>query len=360
MKADYLWDPSGTPDADIQRLERLLGRLRTTRPAPPISDTVRRTNTVRLKADSTYDADTTYDKATTPVRWRTVRFLAPSLAAAAAIIVMVALTWKSTGTGASWSVASLSGTPRIGAGTLTGEGRLAVGQTLVTDATSQARLHVSTIGEVTVDPDTRVRLVETRDGRHRLALDRGTLRAVITAPPGQFIVSTPSAEATDLGCAYTLHVDEDGAGLLSVAQGWVALESNGLESFVPAGASCRTDPARGPGTPRYDDGAEALLNALDELDYGGDTARRAAALRFVLDHPDTSAVTLWHLVPRVGEADRGAVVDALADQLAMPRGVTREAILRLDRAALDAWWNELGLGDANWWRQWKRPMPASR
>src|SRR5206468_1765553 len=271
MKDDYLWDPSGTPDADIQRLERLLGRLRTTRPAPPISDTVRRTNTVRLKADSTYDADTTYDKATTPVGWRTVRFLAPSLAAAAAIIVMVALTWKSTGTGASWSVASLSGTPRIGAGTLTGEGRLAVGQTLVTDATSQARLHVSTIGEVTVDPDTRVRLVETRDGRHRLALD--------------------------------------------------------------------------PGTPRYDDGAEALLNALDELDYGGDTARRAAALRFVLDHPDTSAVTLWHLVPRVGEADRGAVVDALADQLAMPRGVTREAILRLDRAALDAWWNELGLGD---------------
>ena len=67
MKDDYLWDPSGTPDADIQRLERLLGRLRTTRPAPPISDTVRRTNTVRLKADSTYDADTTYDKATTPV-----------------------------------------------------------------------------------------------------------------------------------------------------------------------------------------------------------------------------------------------------------------------------------------------------
>jgi hypothetical protein len=90
--------------------------------------------------------------------------------------------------------------------------------------------------------------------------------------------------------------------------------------------------------------------------------RRAVPRRsgFVLNHPDTSAVTLWHLIPRVGAADRGAVVDGLADQLAMPPGVTHEAILRLDRAALDAWWNELGLGDANWWRQWKRPLPASR
>ncbi len=354
MRDDYLFDGSGTPDPDVERLEKMLGRLRTTRSAPPIPYTVRRANTVRPKADPTYD------KAAAPVRWRTVRFLAPSLAVAAAIIVMVAVIWKSTGTGAAWEVASLSGTPRIGSGTLAGDGRLAVGQTLVTDAMSRARLYVSTIGEVTVDPDTRVRLVETRDGRHRLALARGTLRAVITAPPGQFIVSTPSANATDLGCAYTLHVDEDGAGLLSVTQGWVALESNGLESFVPAGASCRTDPARGPGTPRYDDGAEELRNALDELDHGDDAARRAEVLRLVLDHPDTSAVTLWHLIPRVVAADRGAVVDALADQLAMPRGVTREAILRLDRAALDAWWNELGLGDASWWRQWKGPIPPAR
>src|SRR5205823_5875124 len=144
---------------------------------------------------------------------------------------------------------------------------------------------------------------------------------------------------------------------LSVEKGWVALESNGLESFVPAGASCRTDPIRGAGTPFYDDADEAFRDALEQFDYGRDPGRRAAALRLVLDHRDASAVTLWHLIPRVAAADRGAVVDALADQMAMPRGVTRDAILRLDRAALDSWWQELGLGDANWWRQWKRPIP---
>src|SRR5712691_9184847 len=110
MRDDYLFDGSGTPDPDVERLEKMLGRLRTTRSAPPIPYTVRRANTVRPKADPTYD------KAAAPVRWRTVRFLAPSLAVAAAIIVMVAVIWKSTGTGAAWEVASLSGTPRIGSG----------------------------------------------------------------------------------------------------------------------------------------------------------------------------------------------------------------------------------------------------
>src|SRR5205809_436148 len=82
-------------------------------------------------------------------------------------------------------------------------------QPLETDATSQARVNVSTIGYVNLDPNSRLRLVETRDGRHQLALARGTLHAVINAPPGQFIVDTPSGRATDLGCAYTLHVDEE-------------------------------------------------------------------------------------------------------------------------------------------------------
>jgi hypothetical protein len=346
MSDDYLWNGTGTPDPDVERLERLLGRLRTTAPVPEVR------RQVRLKPDTTYEGRTTY-------AGRTLRFLGPALAAAAATVVMVGLTWQARRDAAAWDVARLDGTPRIGSTPLSGEGRFAVGQTLTTDAASRARIEVSTIGQVDVDGDTRVRLVSTRDGHHQLALERGTLHAIITAPPGQFIVDTPSATATDLGCVYDLHVNDDGSGLLSVVAGLVAFEDKGRESFVPAGASCPTDPTRGPGTPRYDDEPEALRNALDEFDYGGDGAHRAAALRFVIDHPDTSAVTLWHLIPRVGAPDRGAVVDALADQLPMPPGVTREAILRLDRAALDAWWNELGLGDASWWRKWKGPIPAT-
>jgi hypothetical protein len=212
-----------------------------------------------------------------------------------------------------------------------------------------------------VDIDTRVRLVATRDGHHQLALERGTLHAVITAPPGQFIVSTPSATATDLGCAYTLHVDEDGTGLLSVTAGWVALTLNGRESLVPAGASSRTHPTLGPGTPWYDDADEEFQDAVYELDFGSDAARRANALRRVLARAEAGhAVTLWHLIKRVDAADRAAIVEALADQVAMPSGVTPEAVLRLDDNALDLWWNALGLGEAGWWRKFPAPITRAR
>ena len=349
MSDDYLWDGSGPPDPDVERLERMLGRLRSTAAMPELADTV------RLKADPT---KINPRGSAGPTRWSSARFLVPTLAAAASIVAMLGVTWQTTRGTRSWEVERMAGQPRIGGSALAGIGRLGVGQTLITDAASRARLDVSTIGQATVDTDSRVRLVDTREGHHQLALERGTLHAFITAPPGQFVVDTPSATATDLGCVYTLHVDEDGSGTLSVTAGWVAFEFNGRESFVPAGASSRTDPRRGPGTPRYDDATQEFRNAMDDVDDSADPARRFAGLKLVLaEARERDAMTLWHLIPRLGEKYRALVIDALATRVPMPAGVTREAVMRLDKPALDQWWDALGLRDASWWRKWKGPYP---
>ena len=335
MSDDYLFDPSALPDPDVARLEQMLGRLRTTAPAPQL-------------------------RSVQPVSYLGARFLGPALAAAAAIALMVGLTWQPAAPVASWNIAVIIGTPHIGSTALAGEGRLAVGQTLTTDAGSRARMEVSNIGQVTIDGSTRVRLLETREGHHRLALERGTLHASIAAPPGQFIVRTPSATATDLGCVYSLHVNDDGSGLLTVEAGWVAFEERGRESFVPSGASSRTDRVNGPGTPRFDDTSQAFRDALDEVDNSREVERKAASLAFVLAHARTrDAMTIWHLIPRVSAAERSIVIDALAARAPLPSAVTREAVLRLDRAALDQWWDALGLDEATWWRKWKQP-PAAR
>jgi hypothetical protein len=53
----------------------------------------------------------------------------------------------------------------------------------------------------------------------------------------------------------------------------------------------------------------------------------------------------------------GAAVAALAAHVPMPPAVTRDAVMRLDRAALDQWWDGLGVRDAGWWRKWKRELP---
>jgi hypothetical protein len=167
----------------------------------------------------------------------------------------------------SWEVASLEGKPKVGWSAIGETGRIAVGDWLETDNASRALISVGDIGEVEVDPNTRVRLVRARETEHRLRLARGTLHVTISAPPRYFVVDTPSAVATDLGCVYTIEVNPDGMGRLNVQSGWVAFELNGRESFVPADATCETRPSVGPGTPHYEDAPPELIASLRRFDF---------------------------------------------------------------------------------------------
>ena len=258
----------------------------------------------------------------------------------------------------SWEVARLEGKPKVGWSAIGETGRIAVGDWLETDSSSRALISVGDIGEVEVDPDTRVRIVQARDTEHRLRLARGTLHVTISAPPRYFVVDTPSAVATDLGCMYTIEVNRDGIGHLNVQFGWVAFELNGRESFVPADAICETRPFVGPGTPHYKDAPAELIASLKHFDFenGG-----GPALAIVLSNArKADAFTLWHLLARTAGEARSHVYDHLANLVAAPEGVTREGILRLDRDMLDLWWNALGLDDASWWRIWKGPFPQSQ
>jgi hypothetical protein len=238
---------------------------------------------------------------------------------------------------------------------------LQAGQTLETDQNSRATITDNATGEVDVDPDTRLRAVQSRSGTKRLALDRGTIHAQIWAPAGSFVVDTPSAVAVDLGCVYTLHVDDSGNGLLQTSFGWVGFKLNGHESFIPTGAACATHPNSGPGTPYFEDAPTRLREALAQFDSRSATpAERSAALGIVLSEArKRDALTLWHLLSRADESDRSRVYDRLASLVPAPAGVTREGILRLDRTMLDSWWNQLGLGDVRLWRNWERNWPDS-
>ena len=138
------------------------------------------------------------------------------------------------------------------------------------------------IGEVQLEPRTRVGLVDPGDRRHRLSLSRGVMHATIWAPPGDFVVDTPSAVAVDMGCRYTLEVDETGAGLLRVEAGWVGFEHRGLQSLVPAGAMCATRTGVGPGTPSFETASPEFAQALEAIDFGPAGEPRRAALERVL------------------------------------------------------------------------------
>jgi hypothetical protein len=256
-------------------------------------------------------------------------------------------------------VARLDGNPQIGKQFISASettAKLHVGQTLETDSTSRASISDSDLGEIKVDPNSRVRLLQTDDHHKRLQLDVGTIHAMIWAPPGEFVVDTPSAVAVDLGCAYTLQVAADGSGTIHTTLGWVGFHLNGRESFIPAGAMCSTQPKVGPGTPYFEDASESFRAALVDFDFVASSPEvRATALEIVLSQARANdGLTLWHLLSRTSGPERAQVYDRFAALVPPPNGVTREGILLLDQSMLDLWWNALNLGDIYLWRYWEQ------
>lgn len=217
--------------------------------------------------------------------------------------------------------------------------RMAPGEWVETDATSRARITVGAIGIVDVEPGTRVRLGAQSPGEHRLTLARGTISAEITAPPRVFFVETPASTVVDLGCAYTVTIDETGTGDLRVTEGWASLEWKDRESLVPAGAHCRIRQDVGPGTPYFEDASPALRQALERIDFADGGAEALTTVLAEARVRDT--LTLWHMLARVPEAERSRVYDRIAELTPVPDGVSRERALQLDPDTLERWRDEL-------------------
>ena len=321
MNDDYLWDRSGRSDPQIQHLENVLSQFQGGKKLPDLPQ-----RSSRKSDHSRFSLWTTLAAAT----------------AAAAIIVFAFSGNQSVPmeqAKPSWKVAVLQGTPRYGSLPISGSGHLAVGDWLETDPTSLVRLIMPKIGQVEVNPQTRIRIKVASEKEYRLELASGKIHATVLAPPRLFLVETPSALAVDLGCSYNLEVNQQGDGFLQVATGWVAFEREGHESVVPAGAQCKTKKGIGLGTPYFPDATEKFTAALARFDFG---TNKAHALDTVLAESRTrDGLTLWHLLSRVEGADRARVFNQLVLYSPLPSGVTKEGVLRLDPKMLKQWFEGL-------------------
>lgn len=215
-----------------------------------------------------------------------------------------------------------------------------------TDTAASTRFQVGRIGTVALGPGSRARLQRDGWSAHRMELERGTLEAVINAPPRLFFVKTPTAIATDLGCAYTLSVANDGSSTLHVSVGWVELGDGTQRAVVPAGLTAHVNAAGTPGIPYVPALPADAVEALARLSVRGNSADVQIVLA-ALDAHDAplaqvarqqlSGITLWHLLQRVEGRDRARAIAALESRAPRPDAVTMEGIFALDRQMLDRW-----------------------
>ena len=156
MSDDYLWNRSGSPDPDVERLEKLLSPLAHDAPM----------NELRRKRRAPWFV------------------LGAVVAAAAAVVIYLALPRSQSPAcrgGEGFAFAGVGGSVSCG-GTAVAHGVLPVGGELDTGA-HEASLTIADIGTAQLGKQTRVRLDRTDRERHQLALERGHMHAKVNAPP---------------------------------------------------------------------------------------------------------------------------------------------------------------------------------
>jgi len=230
------------------------------------------------------------------------------IAIAAAVVIAVIAVW-----------------PRDRNGWVTSDGRLLrAGDTIA----APTRLESRQIGVVEVGPQTIVRL----EGRNRLALAHGTIHAKTISPPGLFIVDTPRARATDLGCEYVLSIAPNDGGSLRVLTGWVSLTRDGTQSLVPQGAKAIIGANGSLSAPIFEDAVPAFQQAV----LRGDVKAALPLAR------RRDALTLINLFRGASAEERLQIYDRLNQLVSAPASAPRDAFGANWRiGAADPWWADV-------------------
>ena len=299
----WLWDRTGPPDEDVERLERLLAPLGLGEGAAALGSPPRL------------------------VAW--VPFgVAASLLVAGLVAWALARSEQPAGTAPAGKIAPGSA--------LVADGRPVLAGAWIRAGDAPRQVVLGEMGSVTLDPGSRLQVTRVGADETRLFLERGSLEARISAAarPRFFQVDTKAARCVDLGCRYTLAVEEGGVARVRVVTGQVSFETEEREVFVPRGATCAASPGSGPGTPRFEDSPPALVEALDAFDaaVSAPGARRRELSARVLAEVKTPRDTLvaWHLLEDRDAEIARAAAGALEQRAGRPPGLSDAA----DRATV--------------------------
>lgn len=327
--SDYLFDKSAAPDPEVERLERLLAPLAHAPAAPP--EPARRAGAAR---------------------W--------ALWSGAVLAVVLLAAWLAGRPPSSPPAPPEPPAPALPARPAPDDAgphlvRVITGERVPEQAWIEAGaggedLRLGALGQVRLDPGSRLQLRRMDGEQAQLFLERGRLHAQVSADarPRFFQVDTPAARCVDLGCRYTLEVDADGAAHVAVLTGQVAFENDGREVYVPAGAECRATRAAGAGIPHFADAPAELVAAL--VRFAAAAGQPAAERRLLAEQllagvrNERQALSAWHLLQDPDTAIARRARQRLVELAGAPEGVDAAAAEAPGPVERERWKEHLGRG----------------
>jgi hypothetical protein len=317
----YLWDRAGTPDPTTVKIEESLRPLRFT-------------GQLRVPAK--------------PAR----PFLRP-LALAAAVILIGLGAWMSLrhqggsppppALTPTWTLASSVGKVHISDAVAVKS--TATERTLSTDESGRAVLACGEHSTVNVESNTRMRFVDGDPLHPWVSLASGSLFTQVSAKDRPVLVGVLGGSiAVRPGAAASISVDEQsGSAHTTCKRGELHIAWSDRQTRVLGPATCAITRDLGPALPLPASMSPAACGVVEELTnllaYGAKSPKQADDMlrTFLAGATREQAPLLWNLLWRVEGDQRRAVRDRLAFLIKQPK-MHPDAVLKLDPAAMDAWW----------------------
>jgi len=183
-----------------------------------------------------------------------------------------------------------------------------VGDWIQTDSVSSVILKIANVGDVSIEPNTKVRFIQSDDNVSRIEVLYGTVNTS-TSQADKFVLQSSNMKVQDKGGSYSFKVDDKGNGVIYVNNGVANVESGNKSAVVTDGKFCLYKPEYGIGIPFRKDSKPEFQNALFQYDFNnGGTPSVYYAIANAMPEDYSS---LLNLIPRVDDQTKYLVLNKL-------------------------------------------------
>ena len=219
--------------------------------------------------------------------------------------------------------------------------KLNLGDILETDGTSSVVLKFTDGGNITIEPNSKIRLVTSDNNESRVEVISGTVNTDNKIKPGKIVIESNNVKVRDNGADYTFNVDDKGNGIVYVKDGKVSfISNNNRQAYIPEGNFCYSQPDKGVGTPFRKESKPEFQQALYTYDFGNNKVPEA--VYSVLANSNVEdAYSLVNLLPRLDNNKKYMVYNKLSKNGATPSMIKLDSLKDFDENDAKVWIDEI-------------------
>lgn len=216
--------------------------------------------------------------------------------------------------------------------------KLAKGEWLTTKDSSQVILYVPQTGRIELNSNSKVVLLNPKNGDNRIILKKGTIKIITTAQIPYLSVELRHYSIKDIGGVFTVSKYDNGKEKVFVNFGIVEIVYKGNSYLLDEGYNCDLIEGKQPGTPYRFDATDSLKYFVREFDQN---KNEELIDKVISESASSDALTLLAMIPKVSPIKRQILFQKISNFFSPPKNVTRMGIVTLNSDMLDSWWNEI-------------------